>query len=130
MRHPKRRRSTLVHFSSWWSSWPPTFAVQKDGRQTCVASIPLQQTNFKPSDETMTKVVLENMWQQWHAAPGNMETKERGRYTWQGTNHKGMGWLQEGINWYNELFKETVLNQKEIWAIDFEMLDVVESLKE
>jgi hypothetical protein len=24
-----------------------------------------------------------------------------------------MGWLQEGIDWYNELFKETVLNRKE-----------------
>jgi hypothetical protein len=58
-----------------------------------------------------------------------METKERGRYTWQGTNQKGMGWSQEGINRYNELFKETVLNQKESWANDFEM-DVVESLKE
>jgi hypothetical protein len=42
---------------------------------------------------------------------------------------KGMGWSQEGIDWYNELFKETVLNQKESWANDFEM-DVVESLKE
>jgi hypothetical protein len=40
-----------------------------------------------------------------------------------------MGWSQEGIDWYNELFKETVLNQKESWANDFEM-DVVESLKE
>jgi hypothetical protein len=40
-----------------------------------------------------------------------------------------MGWLQEGINWYNELFKATVLNQTESWVIDFEM-DVVESLKE
>jgi hypothetical protein len=39
------------------------------------------------------------------------------------------GWLQEGIDHYNELFKATVLNQKESWAIDFEM-DVVESLKE
>jgi hypothetical protein len=43
-----------------------------------------------------------------------METKKRGRYTWQGTNQKGMGWLQEGIDQgidqYNELFKETVLN--------------------
>jgi hypothetical protein len=48
-----------------------------------------------------------------------METKERGRYTWQGTNQKGMGWSQERIDGYNELFKETVLNQKESWAIDF-----------
>jgi hypothetical protein len=40
------------------------------------------------SNETMTKLVLENMWRQWHAAPGSMETKERGRYTWQGTNHR------------------------------------------
>jgi hypothetical protein len=39
-----------------------------------------------------------------------METKQRGRYTWQGTKQKGMGWSQEGIDWYNELFKETVLN--------------------
>jgi hypothetical protein len=39
------------------------------------------------------------------------------------------GWLQEGIGQYNELFKATVLNQKESWASDFEM-DVVESLKE
>jgi hypothetical protein len=86
---------------------------------------------FHPTtaDETMTKLALENMWWQWHAAPGSMETKERGRYTWQGTNQKGMGWLQEGIDWYNKLFKEAALNQKESQAIEFEM-DVVESLKE
>jgi hypothetical protein len=78
----------------------------------------------------MTKLALENMWQQWHAAPGSMETKERGRYTWQGTNQKARNGMVAGsIDWYNELFKETVLNQKESWANDFEM-DVVESLKE
>jgi hypothetical protein len=98
------------------------------GWEVDMCSIPLQQTNFTASDETMTKLALENMWQQWYAAPGSMETKERGRYTWQGTNQKGMG-SQEGIDRYNELFKETVLNQKESWANDFEM-DVVESLKE
>jgi hypothetical protein len=80
------------------------------GWEVDMCSIPLQQTNFTASDGTMTKLALENMWQQWHAAPGSMDTKERGRYTWQGTNQKGMGWSQEGINWYNELFKETVLN--------------------
>jgi hypothetical protein len=37
-RHPKRRRSALVCFGSWWSSWPPRFVVQKDGRWTCVSS--------------------------------------------------------------------------------------------
>jgi hypothetical protein len=58
-----------------------------------------------------------------------METKKRGRYTQQSTNQKGMGWSQEGIDRYNELFKETVLNQKESWANAFEM-DVIESLKE
>jgi hypothetical protein len=77
----------------------------------------------------MTKLALENMWGQWHAALGSMETKERGRYSWQGTNQNGMGWSQEGIDWYNELFKETALNQKESWVIDCEM-DVVESLKQ
>ncbi len=85
--------------------------------------------NFMASDETMTKLALENIWWQWHAAPGSMETKERDRYTQQGTNQKGMGLSQEGINWYNEVFKETVLNQKESWVIEFKM-DVVESLKE
>jgi hypothetical protein len=90
---------------------------------------PTTADNFTASDETMTKLALENMWWQWHAAPGSMETKERGRYTWQGTNQKGMGWLQESINQYNELFKETVLNYKESWAIEVEM-DVVELLKE
>jgi hypothetical protein len=99
------------------------------GWETDMCSIPLQQTNFMASDETMTKLALENMWRQWHAAPGSMETKQRGRYTWQGTKQKGMGWSQEGIDWYKELFKETVLNQKESWANDFEM-DVVESLEE
>jgi hypothetical protein len=77
----------------------------------------------------VTKLALENMWWQWHAALGSMETKERGRYTQQGTNQKGMGWLQEGIDQYNERLKETVLNQKGSWANNFEM-DVVESLKE
>jgi hypothetical protein len=66
-----------------------------------MCSIPLPQTNFTASDETMTKLALENMWRQSHAAPGSMETKERGRYTWQGTNQNGMGWPQEGIDWYN-----------------------------
>jgi hypothetical protein len=99
------------------------------GWEVDMCSIPLQQTNLTASDETMTKLVLENMWWQWHAALGSMETKERGRYTQQGTNQKGMGWLQEGIDQYNELFKEAVLNQKGSWANDFEM-DVVESLKE
>jgi hypothetical protein len=99
------------------------------GWEVDMCSIPLQQTNFMASDATMTKVVLENMCRQWHAAPGSMETKDRGRYTQQGTNQKGMGWLQEGIDRYNELFKETVLNGKESWANDFEM-DVGESLKE
>ena len=73
---------------------------------------PTTADNFTASDETMTKLALENMWRQWHAAPGSMETKERGRYTWQGTNQKGMGWLQESINQYNELFKETVLAEQ------------------
>jgi hypothetical protein len=99
------------------------------GWEAYMCSIPLQQTNFTASDETITKLALENMWRQWHAAPGSMETKERGRYTWQGTNQKGMGWSQEGIDRYNELFKASVLNQKESWAIDFEM-DVVESMNE
>jgi hypothetical protein len=40
-----------------------------------------------------------------------------------------MGWSQEGIDWYNELFKETVLNQKESWANDFE-IDVVDRVTE
>jgi hypothetical protein len=62
-----------------------------------MCSIPLQQTNFTASDEIMTKLALENMWRQWHAAPGSMETKERGRYKQQGTNQKGMGWSQEGM---------------------------------
>jgi hypothetical protein len=90
------------------------------GWEVDMCFIPLQQTNFMASVETMTKLVLENMLQQGYAAPGSMETKERGRYTWQGTNQKGMGWSQEGIDHYNELFKETVLNRKESWAIDFD----------
>jgi hypothetical protein len=40
------------------------------GWEAGMCSIPLQQTYFMASDETMTKLVLENMWQQWHAAPG------------------------------------------------------------
>jgi hypothetical protein len=62
------------------------------GWEVDMSSTTLQQTNFTASNETMTKLALENMWQQWHAAPGSMETKQRGRYTWQGTNQKGMGW--------------------------------------
>jgi hypothetical protein len=36
-----------------------------------------------------------------------------------------MGWLQEGIDQYNELFKEKVLNQNRSWAMEVE-LDVME----
>jgi hypothetical protein len=93
---------------------PAPKACIAKGWEADMCSILLLQTKFMASDETMTKLVLENMWWQWHAAPGSMETKERGRYTQQGTNQKGMGWSQEGINWYNELFKETVLNQKRV----------------
>ncbi len=56
MRHPKRRRNGLVHFGSWWSSWPPRFTVQKDGRWTCVPSHYSRQTSqhqMKP-------------WPSWH----------------------------------------------------------------
>jgi hypothetical protein len=52
------------------------------GWEADMCSIALQQTNFMASDETMTKLALENMWRQWHTAPGSMEMKERGRYTW------------------------------------------------
>jgi hypothetical protein len=99
------------------------------GWEVDMCFIPLQQTIFMASVETMTKLVLENMLRQGHAAPGSIKTKERGRYTWQGTNQKGMGWLQEGIDHYNELFKETVLNWKESCG-QLTLMDVVESLKE
>jgi len=99
------------------------------GWEADMCTLPIQQTNFTASDETMTKLALENMWRQWHAAPGSVETKERGKFTRQGSNQKGMGWSQEGINRYNELFKETVKNRNQSWAQDFE-LEVMESLKE
>jgi hypothetical protein len=53
------------------------------------------------------------------------QRREAGIHGRVATNQKRMGWSQEGINWYNELFKATVLNQKESWVINFEM-DVVE----
>jgi hypothetical protein len=56
------------------------------------------------SDETMTKLALENMWQQWHAAPWKNGNKGK-RLVYR--------WLQKGIDQYNELLKETVLNQNE-----------------
>jgi hypothetical protein len=117
---PKEKEKCISAFQFIVEFLAPKVCGAK-GWEADMCSIPLQQTNFTASDETMTKLALENMWRQWHAAPGSMETKERGRYTWQGTNQKGMGWSQEGINRYNELFKETVLNREESWANDFEM---------
>jgi hypothetical protein len=126
---PKEREKRISAFQLMVEFLAPKVCSAKRW-EVDMCSIPLQQTNFTASDETMTKfLVLEHMWWQWHAAPGSMETKERSRYTWQGTYQKGMGWSQEGFDQYNELFKETVLNQKESWAIEFEM-DIVESLKE
>jgi hypothetical protein len=126
---PKEKEKRISAFQFMVEFLAPKVHGAK-GWEVDMCSIPLQQTNFTASDETMTKLALENMWQQWHAAPGSMETKERGRYTWQGTNQKARNGMVAGsIDWYNELFKETVLNQKESWANDFEM-DVVESLKE
>ena len=58
---------------------PPKVRSAK-GWEADMCSIPLQQPNFVASDETMTKLVLENMWRQWHAAPGSMEMKERQVY--------------------------------------------------
>jgi hypothetical protein len=54
-------------------------------------SLVLQNTNFIASEEMMMKLALENMWHQWHAEPGSLEMKERGKYTTQGSNQKGMG---------------------------------------
>jgi hypothetical protein len=36
------------------------------GWEADMCMLPLQQTNFMASDETMTSLALENMWQQWH----------------------------------------------------------------
>jgi hypothetical protein len=36
------------------------------GWEADMCMLPLQQTNFTASDETMTSLALENMWQQWH----------------------------------------------------------------
>jgi hypothetical protein len=45
------------------------------GWEADMCSISLQQTNFMASDETMTKLALENMWWQWHAALGSMKQR-------------------------------------------------------
>jgi hypothetical protein len=59
------------HISAFWFMVefmaPKGLWHKRMGGDMC--SIPLQQTNFMASDETMTKLALENMWQQWHAAP-------------------------------------------------------------
>jgi len=44
------------------------------GWEADMCTLPVQQTNFTASDETMTKLALENMWHQWHTAPGSVET--------------------------------------------------------
>jgi hypothetical protein len=106
---PKEKEKRISAFQFMVEFLAPKVHGAK-GWEMDMCSIPLQHTNFMASDKTMTKLALENMWRQCHAAPGSMETKERGRYTQQGTNQKEMGWSQEGINQYNELFKETVLN--------------------
>jgi hypothetical protein len=58
------------HISAFW--FMVEFLAPKvcgtKGWEVDMCSIPLQQTNFMASDETMTKLALENMWQQWHAA--------------------------------------------------------------
>jgi hypothetical protein len=66
----------------------------------------------------------QEVWKQRREAGINSRVPTRKE--WDG--HR-KGWSQEGIDWYNELFKEAVLNRKESWANDFGM-DVVESLKE
>jgi hypothetical protein len=66
------------------------------GWEAEMCSIPLQLANSTASDETMTKLALENMWQQWHAASGSMETKERGKYTQQGTKPERNGMVSIG----------------------------------
>jgi hypothetical protein len=49
------------------------------GWEADMCSILLQQTNFTASDETMTKLALENMWRQWQAAPAMQEVWKQRR---------------------------------------------------
>jgi hypothetical protein len=66
-------------------------------------------------------MLLQEIWKQRREAGihGRVPTIKE----WDGCRRVSIGTM-------NCSSKETVLNQKESWAIDFEMLDVVESLKE
>jgi hypothetical protein len=61
---PKEKEKCISAFWFMVEFLPPKVCGAK-GWEADMCSIPLQQTNFMASDETMTKLALENMWWQW-----------------------------------------------------------------
>jgi hypothetical protein len=61
---PKEKEKRISAFWFMVEFLPPKVRGAK-GWEADMCSIPLQQTNFTASDETMTKLALENMWRQW-----------------------------------------------------------------
>jgi hypothetical protein len=61
---PKEKEKRISAFWFMVEFLPPKVRGAK-GWEADMCSIPLQQTNFTASDETTTKLALENMWRQW-----------------------------------------------------------------
>ena len=41
---------------------------------------------------------------------------DQGKYTSSGTNRKYGGWSEQGLQWFNELFREAIINRSKKWV--------------
>ena len=78
---------------------------------------PLSDMKITPSDEAFALLCCKNMWDKWNADNNaTMSHHDRGKYTSSGTNRKYGGWSKQGLQQFNELFWEAIINRSKKWA--------------
>ena len=87
------------------------------GWQEEMCSNPLSDMKITPSDEAFALLCCKNMWDKWNADDSTTTSHhDQGKYTSSGTNRKYGGWSEQGLRWFNELFREAVINRSKKWA--------------
>ena len=71
-----------------------------------MCSNPLSGTKITPSDEAFALLCCKNMWDKWNADNSTTTSHhDQGKYTSSGTNRKYGGRSEQGLQWFNELFR-------------------------
>ena len=87
------------------------------GWQEEMCSNQLSDTKITPSDKAFALLCCRNMWDKWNADDSTTTSRhDWGKYTSSGTNRKYGGWLEQCLQWFNELFWEAVINRSKKWA--------------